>query len=161
MFGIFRRVCMPASTSLATPTLFPLLPSRPPVPPPESHSSPCELNFLLVLGRTSKLIVGSSLFLLLDDSPPFCARHSSFFVFFVHPVASGWKCSLINFKTHPISELRARGGIFSFFIYLYSGCFSAEATLIKGQSSQRLFLILLVVRVCHQSVENKVRQFLS
>lgn len=41
------------------------------------------------------------LLLFLDCSP--CSR-ASFFLLVAHPVACGWKCSLINFRTHPIQS---------------------------------------------------------
>ncbi|PWA25274.1 hypothetical protein CCH79_00005330 [Gambusia affinis] len=63
MFGILKRVCMPASTSLATPT--PLLPTLSFYPPPSyyhqalssCHHSSCELNFLSVHSKIDKPIL--------------------------------------------------------------------------------------------------------
>lgn len=85
-------------------------PPQPPFRPAllSRHCRPCELNFLLVLSRANVLIEGSSTgrasFLFLAGwQPTSClpVRRPSFFA---HPVACGWKRSLINFKTHPVQS---------------------------------------------------------
>lgn len=101
-----RWVCVPASKSLATaPTLFLFFFLF------FLHS--CHLTLLTSLNVTAAHVNQTScrsssepacwllLLLFLDCSP--CSR-ASFFLLVAHPVACGWKCSLINFRTHPIQS---------------------------------------------------------
>lgn len=83
-----------------------------------------------------------------------------------HPVACGWNCFLINFKTQPHSKLRSERGIVSSFLTYRLSLFCSMTTGTKGQSESQLWalcylLCCCVMTDCWQFSEKKWKQFPS
>lgn len=140
-----RRVGMPASTSLATPTPF-----APPPPPPACFPWPTLDVITTHVNQTklppdpqqsrhidSKQLCGQILASVFSRT----AAHILFvcainlFLFFEHPVPFGWTSSLINFNTHPIQRW-GQEEVFSAILFTRK---VSMATVIKGQTDYSWF----------------------
>lgn len=118
-----RWLCMPASTSLSTPpppnihTQRPISPSGLPSSGPPSASSQHSIKLPPCPQQSQHIDRRQLLVLFLAGRHPtscLCALFF-FFFFFAHPVACGWKCSLINSMSRPIIEARRRHSV-SFYL---------------------------------------------